>query len=1010
VTDDRWPRVKALFQAAVERPTEERAAFLSAETGDDAALRREVESLLTSDTADASFLDRLPVASMLDDPLAAPMDPVPSHTVLAAGLRFGPYEIVAPLGAGAMGDVYHACDTKLNRDVALKVLPERFALDPDRAARFTREAQLLATLNHPHIGAIYGLEESSPATGSGQAATQALVLELVDGPTLEDRLAHGPLSLDEALDIGRQIAEAVEAAHEKGIIHRDLKPANIKIARDGLVKVLDFGLAKVWDGAPQSVLSGSPRLTATELGERAFLGTPAYMSPEQARGLPLDRRTDIWSFGCVLYEMLTGRAPFAGDTISDTLAAILEHEPDWSALPATTPATVDTLLHRCLEKDGRQRIADISVAQFVLDDLADVESATSPSRYASVARSALWRRLSILSGVGLIGLAIAGSAVWFGWRSSAPRVSRLLITPPSAAALSVGVLGPGLAITPDGGRVVYVGANNTALFVRPLDQLNATSLTGLGVPYGPFVSPDGQWVGFFDGVSALRKVAITGGPAVTLGRPGGTAVGGSFSPDGAVIFATNVRTTGLLRIAAEGGEPTVLTRPNPAAGEEDHFWPEILPGGQAVLFTITSMTGGPDQWQVAVLDLRTGTQNVLIRGGSHARYVSSGHLVYAAAGTLHAVAFDLARLAVVGTPVAIQPDVPTNAGWAVAADGTLVYASGDVPAVRRQLVWVDRQGRETPIPAPPRDYAFPRISPDGMRVALYIPDQEVDIWLWDLARATLTRATFDRAVDVYPVWRPPDGRQLLFSSAGADAVTVNIFAKATDGSGDLTRLTRSPNVQHATSVSPDGTRLVFTETARTTDQDIMQLRLDATHGVTPLVQTSFSERNGEVSPDGRWLAYEANDSGQFDIYVRPFPDVSSGHWQVSMGGGTRPLWARNGQELFYLNPAGALMRVGVARGPTWAASTPTRLLEGRYGAGPNQNGRTYDIAPDGRRFLMIKPVGTEQTAVPTSLVVVQNWLEEPEAPRARPLTFARQSSPMQERLRAKQGTPMSCAA
>jgi serine/threonine-protein kinase len=420
----------------------------------------------------------------------------------------------------------------------------------------------------------------------------------------------------------------------------------------------------------------------------------------------------------------------------------------------------------------------------------------------------------------------------------------------------------------------------------------------------------------------------------------------------------------------------VLTRPNRAGGEDDHIWPEILPGGQAVLFTITATTGGLDQAQVAVLDLRTGTQTVLIRGGSDARYVSSGHLVYAAAGRLHAVAFDLARLAVVGTPVTVQPEVPTGAGMAVAADGTLVYVSGGVSADGRSLVWVDRQGQETPIPAPPRNYAYPRLSPDGTRLTLYIPDQEVDIWLLDLTRAsaTLTRATFDRGVEVYPVW-PPDGRQLLFSSARAGV--VNLFAQASDGSGNVTRLTTSPNVQHATSVTRDGTRLVFTESTPTRGQDVMQLRLDRMHTVTPLVQTPFNERNSEVSPDGRWLAYEADDSGRFNIYVRPFPDVSHGYWQVSTDGGTRPLWARNGQELFYLSATGALMQVGVAPGPTWAPTAPTRLFEGRYGAAPNQNGRTYDIALDGKRFLMIKAGGSaEQTAALTSLVVVQNWREE----------------------------------
>ena len=896
---------------------------------------------------------------------------------LTPGIRLGVYEITAPLGAGGMGEVYRARDTKLGRDVAIKVLSDGFTHDAERIARFQREAQILASLNHPHIAAIYGLEEANES--------QFLILELVDGDTLADRLKAGALPLGETVAIARQVADALQAAHEKGIIHRDLKPSNIALTRDGHVKVLDFGLAKALAPDAASATAGdrsqAPTITSPAQMTAAgmILGTAAYMAPEQAKGRAADKRCDVWAFGCVVYEMLTGTRAFEGENVGDTLAAVLRGEPDWAALPATVPAAVRTLIRRCLEKDGRQRIADISVAQFVLDDLADVASATAPGSAATIApRPPLWRRMAILSGTWLVGVAMAGSAVWFAVRSTAPpRVSRLLITPPSAAALAVDD-GRSLALTPDGTRLVYVGANNTALFVRALDQLDATSLTGLGVPYGPFVSPDGQWIGFFDGVSALKKVAITGGPAVTLGRPDGTALGASWGPDGTIIFATNDPTTGLQRIADAGGEPTVLTRPNRAGGERDHLWPEILPGGQAVLFTITATTGGLDQAQIAVLDLRTGTQTVLIRGGSDARYVSSGHLVYAAAGRLHAVAFDLARLAVVGTPVKVLPEVLTrpsgDAGVAVAADGTLVYVSGGVSAVGlRSLVWVDRRGQETPIPAPPRNYAFPRLSPDGTRLAIYIPDQEIDIWLWDLARATLTRATFDPGVDIFPVW-PPDGRQLLFSSARAGA--VNLFAQAADGSGDVTRLTKSPNIQHATSVSPDGTRLVFTETAPTTGPDVMQLRLDGTHAVTPLVQTPFNERNGEVSPDGRWLAYEANDSGRFNIYVRPFPDVSSGYWQVSTDGGTRPLWARNSQELFYLNVTGALMRVGVAHGPTWAATAPTKLFEGRYGAAAGQSGRTYDIAPDGKRFLMIKAGAPDQTAVPMSLIVVQNWTEE----------------------------------
>ena len=957
---DRDSRIDGICCAAMALDGPSRDAFVAAACAGDEGLRREIDSLLRYQSKADGF--------MAEPALAVAAQRLGSAGDVLIGRQLGAFRVHSLLGAGGMGEVYRARDTTLGRDVALKVLPALFTADPDRLARFEREAHTLATLNDPHIGAIYGLEEHD--------GIRVLVLEIVEGSTLADRIAPGALSMAEALFIAGQTAGALEAAHEKGIVHRDLKPANIKITPAGIVKVLDFGLAKVWNaesGAADPTQSPSVAIGRTAAG--VILGTAAYMSPEQARGQVVDKRTDIWAFGCVLYEMLTGRVAFDGDTISDTLAAVLHSEPDWAALPSTVPAAVRTLIRRCLEKDGRQRIADISVAQFVLDDLAGVASATAPGSSAAIApRPALWRRMAILSGTWLVGVAMAGGAVWFVVRSTAPpRVSRLLITPPSAAALSVDRLS--LAFTPDGTRVVYSGANNTALFVRSLDQLNATSLTGLGEPYGAFVSPDGQWIGFFDGVSTLNKVAITGGPAVTLGRPGGTAVGASWGPDDTIVFATNVRTTGLLRIAAAGGEPTVLTQPNRAGGENDHLWPEILPGGQAVLFTITATTGGLDQAQVAVLDLRTGTQTVLIRGGSNAHYVSSGHLVYAAAGSLRAVAFDLARLAVVGTPVTVQPEVPTGAGWAVAADGTLVYVSGAVSAARRSLVWVDRQGQETPILAPPRNYAFPRLSPDGTRLALYIPDQEVDIWMWDLTRSTgLTRATFDPGADVFPVWR--DSRQLIFSSARAGA--VNLFEQAADGSGEVTQLTKSPNVQHATSVSPDGTRLVFTEIAPTTGQDVMQLRLDGTHAVTRLVDTAFNERNAEVSPDGRWLAYEANDrSGRYNIYVQPFPDVSSGYWQVSTEGGTRPLWAQNSQELFYLSVTGSLMRVGVARGPTWAHAAPAKLFEGRYGASANQTGRTYDIAPDGKRFLMIKADGSaDQTAVPASLVVVQNWREE----------------------------------
>ena len=920
---------------------------------------------------------------------------------LNAGTRVGAYEILSALGAGGMGEVYRARDTRLGRDVALKVISDTFALDPDRLARFKREAQVLASLNHPHIAAIYGFEDSGE--------TLALVLELVEGETLADRIARGAIPLDEALPIARQICEALEAAHEQGIIHRDLKPANIKVTPDGVVKVLDFGLAKLARPAeagpyvPQGVGAGfrppdtsAPTITSPAMmtGVGVILGTAAYMAPEQAKGREVDKRSDVWAFGCVLFEMLTGTRAFDGDDVAEVLSRVLQREPEWEALSFNVPQSIRTMLHGCLVKDRRKRIADIAAALFVLDHQTGL-AATGTVSAAPLPRRPLWQRIAALTAGALVVAAGATTLTWFATRPVAPRVSRLSLAPTGAAALTISGLDRDLAITPDGSRVVYVGNRGTQLFVRALDALDAVAVF-TGAPRGPFVSPDGQWIGFVDGIATLKKVALTGGPAVTLATLDRNPRGATWAPDDAIIVATNNESVGLVRVAATGGPTTVLTRPDRAQGELNHAWPELLPGGRAVLFTITAVTGGRDAAQVAVLDLETGTRKVLVRGGSHAHYVSSGlgspkraeresgHLVYAAAGTLRAVAFDLATLETRGTPVPVVTDVvmTLNTGGVdavVASDGTLAYVLGGAIGagfgVPRTLVWVDRQGRETPIPAPPRTYLYPRLSPDGSRVAVSAADREADIWVWDLSRTTLTRATVGPRLDTYPVWTP-DGHRLLFGSDRAGA--RNLYWQAADGTGAAERLTESPNQQNPAGVSPDGRRLIFTEVAPKTADDVMQIELDGTHRVTALVQSPFAERNGIVSPDGRWLAYEANDSGRVEIYVRPFPDVNSGHWQVSTAGGTRPLWARNGQELFYASPTGALMRVGVERASSWAATTPTLLVKEGYFTIPDGTlGRTYDITPDGQRFLMIKEAGgTDQTAAPLQIIVVQHWTEE----------------------------------
>ncbi|HEX6464369.1 MAG TPA: serine/threonine-protein kinase, partial [Vicinamibacterales bacterium] len=631
--------------------------------------------------------------------------------MLTAGARLGSHEILAAIGAGGMGEVYRARDTKLGRDVALKILPEAFAYDADRLARFQREAKTLASLNHPHIAGIYGLEES--------AGVFALVMELVEGEDLSERIARGAIPIDEALAIAKQIAEALEAAHDQGIIHRDLKPANIKVRDDATVKVLDFGLAKAFDpgGSSSADAMNSPTLSihATQVG--IILGTAAYMAPEQARGRSVDRRADVWAFGCVLYEMLTGRRPFDGDDVSITLAAALKTDPDWQALPPATPPAVRRLLTRCLRKDPKDRLQAIGDARIEIGEL--LGGVMEPVATTPIADAPWWRRV-VIPGAAALAMSLATAAiVWFAVQSTIPRprVSRFVIAPASGAALSSNVTSRDVAMTPDGSRLLYVGASGTTLFVRPLDQLEATPVVRGGSLRDPFVSPDGQWVGFFDGLQTLKKVAITGGPAMLVtNKLSGPEIGATWMADDTIIFADG--TFGLKRVSADGGTPAVLTRTDPTRGEARHAWPERLPGGQAVLCTVTATTGGRDAASIAILDLRSGRLTTLLRGGTHAQYSPSGHLVYSAAGTLRAVAFDVSRLTVAGASTLVVPQARTTVAGGVdaglAADGTLVYVAGGLMnSLARTLVWVDRQGRETPIGAPPRAYFFPRVSPDG---------------------------------------------------------------------------------------------------------------------------------------------------------------------------------------------------------------------------------------------------------------------------------------------------------
>ena len=885
--------------------------------------------------------------------------------LLTSGTRLGPYEVHAAIGAGGMGEVYRARDTKLHRDVALKVLPSAFASDPGRLARFEREAQILAALNHPNIGAIYGLEDAG--------TVRALVLEFIPGDTLADRLAHGAISTPDALAIARQIARALEAAHENGIVHRDLKPSNIKVRDDGTVKVLDFGLAKALELPASGVdRSHSPTHTSPGMTQTGvILGTAAYMSPEQARGQIADTRSDLWAFGCVLYEMLTGKAPFTGDTVSDVLAGILRGEPDWNVLPSDLSPSMQLMLKRCLETDRSRRLAAASVATFVLNE-PQLMAAARPTPPDT--RTWGLRTLLVASGAAVVGVAVAGALAWYTRPVPEPaRVTRLSITPPQAASITVtGGANLNVAVSPDGSQIVYPGERGS-LSLRRLDALEPTVLPGLGDPLDPFFSPDGHWVGFFNLNNSIEKVAVTGGLATPLTNLAGAASrGAAWGDDGTIIYATTAA-FGLQRVSAAGGVPEVLTTPDRQKGEGDHVLPQVLPRGRGVLFTILPGTGGLDRAQAAVLDLTSKTYKVVLRGGSHARYLPTGHLVYAAGGTLRAIPFDLDTLEAAATPaIPVLSQAAGSTGAAqfdVSANGTLVYATGQGEAPAFRLVWVDRQGREEVLPAPPRAYLYPRISPDGTRVALDIRDQENDIWMWDLQRETLTRITVEPGLERFPAWTSDSQRLLLSSDRLGEG---NIFRQSATEIGKWERLSESAVVDVPLSVSKDGRRIILRR-----DLDIMLLTLND-HGERamppqPLLASRFREVTAVLSPDDNWLAYGSDESGSFEIYVRPFPDVNAGHFQVSRRGGAQPVWSRDGRELFFFAPSEELMGVTVGPGPEWTASAPRQVAPRGYFRGNFAAASTYDISPDGRRFLMIKRTAADN---PVTLVVVQNWFTE----------------------------------
>jgi Tol biopolymer transport system component len=880
---------------------------------------------------------------------------------LPAGTKLGTYEVVAPIDAGGMGEVYQAHDSNLRRDVAIKVLPEAFAHDADRLSRFRREAQLLASLNHPNIATIHGLEDSN--------GTSYLVMELVPGDTLAQRIKRdGAVPVEEALTIAKQIAEALEAAHEKGIIHRDLKPANVKLTPEGKVKVLDFGLAKAFAGDTSTEdMSNSPTLSMAATMQGVILGTAAYMSPEQAKGKAVDKRTDIWAFGAVLYELLTGKQAFQGEDVTEILAAVVMKEPAFDALPANISPAIRVLLQRCLRKDRRQRISDAT------DVRIEIEDAIAAPKDSGATQAAPTYTSKLLLAVAAAATIIAVVALWGWWRSTRsieqPLRPLVRLDVDLGADVSLGsVRGAADAIlSPDGTRIVYVSQNR--LFTRLLDQPNATELAGTQGPFAPFFSPDGQWVAFFT-QGSLKKISVEGGSAITLcNAPNGR--GGSWGEDGNIIAALST-TGGLSRIPSAGGPPTPVT--DFQNGEVTLRWPQILPGGKAVLFTAHTATTAFDGANIEVMSLADHSRKTLVRGGTFGRYLPSGHLVYVNRGTLFAVPFDVDRLEVHGTPAPVLDQVGYSAanGWAqldFLQTGTLIYRSGDAGGGLFTVQWLDAAGKTQPLLAKPDAYQRPSLSPDGNRLVI----STSDIWVYEWHRDTLTRLTFGSAPS-NPVWSP-DGRYILFQAPGG------MFWTRSDGSGKPQPLTQSKNRQIPWSFTPDGKRLAFMEVSPETDYDIWTVALESEGSglragkPEPFLQTPFDERHGSFSPDGRLMAYSSGESGSYQVYVRAFPD-KGGKWQISNSGGVYPEWSRDGHELFFRTEDNQIMVASyTVKGDSFVADKPRVWSEKRIanvGISPN-----YDLAPDGKRIAVLMPIETgEGQKAQSHVIFLENFFDE----------------------------------
>jgi serine/threonine-protein kinase len=870
------------------------------------------------------------------------------------------YRITAAIGAGGMGEVYRATDTKLGRDVAIKVLPAEVAKDPERLARFRREAQVLASVNHPNIGAIYGLEEAGD--------TPVLVLELVEGEDLKQRLERGAIPVDEALEIAEQIAEALEEAHEKGIIHRDLKPANVKLAPDGKVKVLDFGLAKAFavEAASGSApdLSQSPTLANTGTAAGLILGTAAYMSPEQARGKPVDKRADIWAFGVLLWEMLTGRPLFGGETVSDVLAGVLTREPDWTRLPDRA-RHLSAVLARCLERDPRRRFRDIGDVRL---EIERVQASGPPAPAEAAGPQSRAHRAGLLLAV--VAAAAVGALLMRLLVPAAPEATTSLrlsmpLAPSQKLATSNNSL---LVFSPDGSTIVVpvIDDGHRWLVRRRLDEPSTERIEGTEGGNAPFFSPDGEWLGFLAGGKMMKVPSGGGRPFVLVDRQG--FGGAAWGTDGHILFAP-IYSEGLFRVSEEGGEPERLTTPDREGGELGHWWPQILPGGKRALFT--AFRSPIDEARVGVVSLETGEVRIVVEGGFFGRYAPSGHLLYVKEARLFAAPFDPERAVVTGPAKSVLDDMfapPTEAlsMFDVSADGTLAWVPGSAADPPRELVWVDRDGRTQPAHPELRRYKGVSLSPDGRSLVTAILGESLDLWTYSLERGTLSRLTTAPRTEFTPYWSR-DGETVFFV---LDRPSFEIHRIGLGGSAASEPLWTAEQDTVLTGLSADGRLVVYTLTEPETGRNVWVGSVDGSEPSRAFRATPYEEHLGTFSADGRWLAYESDETGRPEIYVEAFPGPGE-RFQISPDGGTEPLWAHGSGEIFYRH--GDEMRVVPTRtGPRFEFEAARTLFVLPIDHG-GDTVRNYDVTPDGERVLAVR---VPDAYAPRRVDIVTDWLDE----------------------------------